>query len=170
MGRDFDFLETIANNPVSIHAPAWGATDICRLTMQSVRVSIHAPAWGATAIQNQNRRNNLCFNPRARMGRDKNHLHHVGNHGLFQSTRPHGARRRHQARNNPFHFVSIHAPAWGATRLAPKHTLQFTRFNPRARMGRDSVTAAFVTIEVPFQSTRPHGARRNYVFGSLNSS
>ena len=36
-----------ANRRVSIHAPAWGATD-AESRCQTVRVSIHAPAWGAT--------------------------------------------------------------------------------------------------------------------------
>jgi len=34
---------------VSIHAPAWGATRFAGLVGQHNRVSIHAPAWGATA-------------------------------------------------------------------------------------------------------------------------
>ena len=34
---------------ISIHAPAWGATCICRLSSWSRAISIHAPAWGATA-------------------------------------------------------------------------------------------------------------------------
>ena len=34
---------------VSIHAPAWGATDMISCTALMGEVSIHAPAWGATA-------------------------------------------------------------------------------------------------------------------------
>jgi len=64
----------------------------------------------------------------------------------FQSTRPHGA--RHVVHNLLHHlqFVSIHAPAWGAT---SNLTVQFTdlpRFNPRARMGRDGQVKAFIRI------------------------
>ena len=33
---------------VSIHAPAWGATQLRRHAAADLRVSIHAPAWGAT--------------------------------------------------------------------------------------------------------------------------
>ena len=33
---------------VSIHAPAWGATEALREQLEMQRVSIHAPAWGAT--------------------------------------------------------------------------------------------------------------------------
>ena len=33
--------------------------------------------------------------------------------------------------------VSIHAPAWGATQIDSSSSWIDTRFNPRARMGRD---------------------------------
>jgi len=34
--------------------------------------------------------------------------------------------------------VSIHAPAWGATTIAPRDMMPSISFNPRARVGRDS--------------------------------
>ena len=37
-------------------------------------------------------------------------------HGLFQSTRPCGARPAALAQAKRQHHVSIHAPVWGATR------------------------------------------------------
>jgi len=81
------------------------------------------------------------FNPRARMGRDKlNSMQEILNN-MFQSTRPHGARPRiremkhWQSSFNPRarmgrdgfaehrevanYWVSIHAPAWGATIYSP---------------------------------------------------
>ena len=97
------------------------------------------------------------FNSRARMGRD------VGRDAGGRKPRP----------------VSIHAPAWGATRRAdyrsPDGRFQFTRphgarpigfeyargansFNSRARMGRDLSAQALPTSK-SFQFTRPHGAR-----------
>jgi len=33
---------------ISIHAPAWGATDAVVRAMSGLTISIHAPAWGAT--------------------------------------------------------------------------------------------------------------------------
>ncbi len=57
----------------------------------------------------------LCFNPRARMGRDADPTFPFKKPFVFQSTRPHGARRGRVS---------------GAAR--PR------RFNPRARMGRDN--------------------------------
>ncbi len=78
---------------VSIHAPAWGATQARQgAVRQGGRVSIHAPAWGATDdVRDLTRRGGFqstrprgarprrasratrvraCFNPRARVGRD----------------------------------------------------------------------------------------------------
>ena len=100
---------------VSIHAPAWGATNgpelMAQLSMfQSTRprgarphfisgnfgifrVSIHAPAWGATYNFTLEFRERFCFNPRARVGRDKvkNEIREITD--VFQSTRPRGARQ-----------------------------------------------------------------------------
>ena len=77
---------------VSIHAPAWGATGTCTVQPEANVVSIHAPAWGATTKMDLSMLYSLfqstrphgarpalllslvaetCFNPRARMGRDR---------------------------------------------------------------------------------------------------
>jgi len=100
----------------------------------------------------------LCFNPRAHMGRDYLGLgwgvrHIVSIHAptwgatmslsmmilkqRFQSTRPHGARRRFQGQR---------ARIKGS-------------FNPRAHMGRDIIRKPRPNFARVFQSTRPHGAR-----------
>ena len=78
---------------------------------------------------------------------------------LFQSTRPRGARpctsypRIYAQSFNPrarvgrdfcvmydeyLTCVSIHAPAWGATRLPIRRYASIAGFNPRARVGRDA--------------------------------
>jgi len=101
-------------------------------------VSIHAPAWGATVIARAPNSAGCSFNPRARVGRDRwqsamrlkmarfqstrprgaRHDDVMTDHGLvmFQSTRPRGARLKNQQQQNRVCQVSIHAPAWGATR------------------------------------------------------
>ncbi len=61
-----------------------------------------------------------CFNPRARMGRDKNDI------GIKIAQ-----------------IVSIHAPAWGATRTFFAVFASINGFNPRARMGRDAGIPVF---------------------------
>ena len=145
---------------VSIHAPAWGATPLTLRHGQAERVSIHAPAWGATTPDDKT--GDLCKK--------------------FQSTRPRGARRcwriqedvtwpgfnprarvgrdhREHPDIRPGRYVSIHAPAWGATvivRPPPLRHLQFQSTRPRgARQGAgcDQQRSA------RFQSTRPRGAR-----------
>ena len=49
VGRDSDFAEQIA---------------------EGIGVSIHAPAWGATQTESSGQKLRRCFNPRARVGRD----------------------------------------------------------------------------------------------------
>ena len=78
-------------------------------------------------------------------------------------------------------LISIHAPAWGATRLDhctnrqprhfnprsrmgsdPSHRRQRSRlhhFNPRSRMGSDQNTSHSLSVIWLFQSTLPHGER-----------
>ncbi len=77
------------------------------------------------------------FNPRARVGRDTPNVGQVPEKvGMFQSTRPRGARL-----------------------TASPLPRRYPRFNPRARVGRDAMAAALLGEIVPFQSTRPRGAR-----------
>ena len=82
-------------------------------------------------------RRSSCFNPRARTGRDLVNTAAITPALMFQSTRPHGARRvAAVVASGMAPGVSIHAPARGAT--------------------ADNGMPAAVAM---FQSTRPHGAR-----------
>ena len=106
------FLEAPA---VSIHAPARGATRGRQPFLEAPAVSIHAPARGATLdvvngafrttmFQSTRPRGarlylssifrfvEVCFNPRAREGRDLPSFVVVASTCMFQSTRPRGAR------------------------------------------------------------------------------
>ena len=82
-------------------------------------------------------RENSCFNPRARAGRDTLLVHAGTAHVQFQSTRPRGA--RHVFARQPYVplSVSIHAPARGATAERGAGDGGQHSFNPRARAGRD---------------------------------
>ena len=148
---------------VSIHAPAWGATDAVFGYQNRYDVSIHAPAWGATPCC----RSSIRRPP------------------WFQSTHPRGVRLGGPAGHAPLgRRVSIHAPAWGAT-PAPRETLspqmQFQSTHPRGvRLGGPAGHAPLgrrVSIHAPawgatpapretlspqmqFQSTHPRGVRR----------
>ena len=122
------------------------------------------------------------FNPRARMGRDRDGQPVMRSKLVFQSTRPHGARqqtgpadqgrrwrfnpRARMGRDAPAPVmadgqpqVSIHAPAWGATRLSgrvrPQSLFQSTRPH-----GARPWTKSIARPGIWFQSTRPHGARQ----------
>ncbi len=115
------------------------------LPLHTSLVSIHAPAWGATQLHPSFPYESSCFNPRARVGRDSERLAilsikdcfnpraRVGRDAwewaavalwcLFQSTRPRGARRG-GVRNVAYGGgVSIHAPAWGATLAEAQHKI-----------------------------------------------
>ena len=59
---------------------------------------------------------NASFNPRTRMGCDMSICFMLINGLLFQSTHPHGVRLKAFESCRAIDAVSIHAPAWGATR------------------------------------------------------
>ena len=123
---------------VSIHAPAWGATGESQHNAIFFEVSIHAPAWGATGPHEGRGKCFAGFNPRTRVGCDtdprapaltevqrfnprtrvgcdgiKTGMMNTG--GMFQSTHPRGVRHQLREAFALQRFVSIHAPAWGAT-------------------------------------------------------
>ena len=128
--------------PVSIHAPAWGATfALTRKTpAASVFQSTH-PRGVRRRSSPSSSRPDPCFNPRTRVGCDEYPFAIEVTLQKFQSTHPRGVRRIRQVISvsasicfNPRTrvgcdgqqprpsdrqtAVSIHAPAWGATRPA----------------------------------------------------
>ena len=122
---------------VSIHAPAWGATETALAAIKARQVSIHAPAWGAT--------------PRAL---NKTTVR------KFQSTLPRGERRPWSFLSYRPQVVSIHAPAWGATYCrngaSPDGVFQSTL--PRGERPGAYMLPSDVTW---FQSTLPRGERHS---------
>ena len=109
MGRDDGLEQTHVGQWVSTHAPAWGATSQAQPAHRADHVSTHAPAWGATWLFPLSGQPRLCFNPRARMGRDVVILSPVN-----------------------AKLVSTHAPAWGATYklIDTEHQQQFQPTRP----------------------------------------
>ena len=79
--------------PVSIHAPARGATVGFSWNDTKISVSIHAPARGATKSKLLFRLHNHSFNPRTREGCDVAQPTSRENRRMFQSTHPRGVRR-----------------------------------------------------------------------------
>ena len=75
VGRDNTPNKSGRDSPISIHAPAWGATLFFSGTVSMRSISIHAPAWGATPVGRYAAHLRGYFNPRARVGRDGACLH-----------------------------------------------------------------------------------------------
>ena len=79
----------------------------------------------------------MCFNPRARTGRDQSHKAIHRPHTCFNPRARTGRDVKRQ-----------------------RNAVGLGGFNPRARTGRDLQAGALYTNTGTFQSTRPHGARR----------
>ena len=124
--------------PVSIHAPAWGATPTARprRPIQRKFQSTH-PRGVRRAPVRKHGLPSRCFNPRTRVGCDA--------HEFEQPAHP--------------HVVSIHAPAWGATCGKPHLTRRTPCFNPRTRVGCDTPLSPLNVTANMFQSTHPRGVR-----------
>ena len=87
-------------------------------------VSIRAPAWGATAAAWPRASSGRRFNPRARVGRDRASASRGRAAQKFQSARPRGARHDWRRSIEAGRRVSIRAPAWGATSESDSLTTQ----------------------------------------------
>ena len=126
-----------AAGEISIHAPAWGATVIGDIHLRGTEISIHAPAWGATVRQMHPPKHPRNFNPRSRMGSDRSHRAPPADKIGFQSTLPHGERRRvdtAQLRKARFQSTLPHGERPRARCRCMGERLNF---NPRSRMGSD---------------------------------
>ena len=83
------------------------------------------------------------FNPRSRTGSDEIIWCAFGNPTRFQSTLPHGERRREWNDSGTRHGISIHAPARGATKGPGWFAEGDANFNPRSRTGSDCTMKTF---------------------------
>jgi len=120
-------------------------------------VSIHAPAKGATYTLIIFLITNSGFNPRAREGRDLYcRIYQMQNY-QFQSTRPRRARLLGHGCPEDQSDVSIHAPAKGATVLRIPRYRRITRFNPRAREGRDYIQRTSKNTSICFNPRAREG-------------
>ena len=146
-------------------------------------VSIHAPARGATWLSHPVRGFSRCFNPRSREGSDRfpdgtvhgwrcfNPRSREGSDpfshysdacpGMFQSTLPRGERHHLRCSDCFLSYVSIHAPARGATIREQYASANGLSFNPRSREGSDNRDFNRTSGSSKFQSTLPRGERRS---------
>ena len=94
-------------------------------------VSIHAPARGATGQDCWTDQSDDSFNPRARTGRDYAARSRAAPHNAFQSTRPHGARLSDFLKGfnlKLFQSTRPHGARHAArSRAAPHNAFQSTR-------------------------------------------
>ena len=118
VGRDDRLLSHGVLDNVSIHAPAWGATGHQMALIDDHQiVSIHAPAWGATPACPRPSGSSSCFNPLARVGRDRPGAPSCPGTASFNPRARVGRDRGWWWNTDTIQLVSIHAPAWGATEL-----------------------------------------------------
>ena len=102
--------------PISIHAPAKGATCGMIKTTLEHTISIHAPAKGATVHSSHGNYFASYFNPRSREGSDEAALKFVENGKISIHAPAKGATER-ALETNLTGDISIHAPAKGATQM-----------------------------------------------------
>ncbi len=129
----------VVRHCVSIHAPAWGATDAAKAVIRSDDVSIHAPAWGATISRSTLHCMLNRFNPRSRVGSDLMATGFGVLMLMFQSTLPRGERRN--AFGQPFATQSFNPRSRvGSDQRRIAAACPATSFNPRSRVGSDRST------------------------------
>ena len=129
--------EVMVCSAVSIHAPAWGATSAAVLSGQGGAFQSTRPRGARPARCAAPDLRSPCFNPRARVGRDTGWTPTATRLRCF-NPRARVGRDQGYGVKNAETGVSIHAPAWGATRG----------------------NGACCGMRRMFQSTRPRGARR----------
>ena len=92
---------------------------------------------GATLLSCAGGCRRLCFNPRARDGRDAKTARAVAVVGAVSTHAPVMGATWGDGRQDPRGAVSTHAPVMGATHEHHAQAISGSGFNPRARDGRD---------------------------------
>ena len=122
-----------------------------------VSVSIHAPAWGATQ-RCRGRITYLMFQSTHPHGVRRELFHITKRYKMFQSTHPHGVRLRGRGKGKDvIEFQSTHPH--GVRRRRVSEDYGTCCFNPRTRMGCDPISSHLHEVLQWFQSTHPHGVR-----------
>ena len=132
-------------------------------------VSIHAPARGATCAVHESRQAPACFNPRTRTGCDSTWSASNCSTGRFNPRTRTGCDANGLIKL-ACRAVSIHAPARGATKYDGKH-ITSTEVSIHAPARGATVDADLALELMKFQSTHPHGVRpRLGYLGCVNDS
>ena len=140
-----------------------------------VEISIHVPAWGTTEVPESSYAVNTNFNPRSRVGNDRNQrlLSHppgyfnprsrVGNDSAGeynQQEHEHFNPRSRVGNDFPETIIdsvfeiSIHVPAWGTTSYHRAINKPWGDFNPRSRVGNDTRKVIKTTNQIKYFNPR----------------
>ena len=176
--RPPDTCQPASGDPISIHVPARGTTELDKAGRCGRDISIHVPARGTTRQRDRNVPiHEISIHVPARGTTQPDRV--LSSLNLFQSTCPHGARLAKESVKLPYFKISIHVPARGTTRAKRKavaagkfqstcpHGARLVTgsghqgplyFNPRARTGHDSGTMPVsqveaISIHVPARGT-----------------
>ena len=141
----------------SIHAPAWGAT-VRGFRRRQRNISIHAPAWGATSWATISDPRYQYFNPRSRVGSDHYILLEIPSRYHFNPRSRVGSDAIPVPDFVQKEWISIHAPAWGATRRG-RLTWWCLIFQSTLPRGERPCMATSSIRTFGFQSTLPRGER-----------
>ena len=144
---------------ISIHAPAWGATQSGDHRGQRRTISIHAPAWGATGGRAILRFNGEHFNPRTRMGCDRQSREHRAQPIYFNPRTRMGCDSIGKGVGSLTAAISIHAPGWGATIGTSPSSGRSSIFQSTHPGGVRPDKIAPYAVQISFQSTHPGGVR-----------
>ena len=121
-------------------------------------ISIHAPAWGATQALRRLRTLPVDFNPRTRMGCDLVRDLSAPARSQFQSTHPHGVRHGYDFFDQlEDKFQSTHPHGVRPFVLVtPKQVQLFQSTHPH---GVRLIYRFYTDLDEQFQSTHPGGVR-----------
>ena len=101
---------------VSIHVPAWGATTEFLAMRLPTMFQSTLPRGERPDVPNAPLMARVSFNPRSRVGSDGAKQYNPSRRGSFNPRSRVGSDIREQAEEIGRLRVSIHAPAWGATK------------------------------------------------------
>ncbi len=162
VGGDLRDEEQRLNRVVSIHAPAWGATVITQMAITQIAFQSTPPRGGRQDFQSRVFRQ-VCFNPRPRVGGDCRCAMPFSLTAAGFNPRPRVGGDSAKSIGRSWYFVSIHAPAWGATSLLCIHSggWLFQSTPPRGgrqHNGRAKRHNAVVSIHAPAWGATHHWA------------
>ena len=110
-------IRRIGRRSISIHAPRMGSDERPAWCIHRACYFNPRSRMGSDNSHHPRRCLPSNFNPRSRMGSDWTPSNTKHLNKSFQSTLPHGERLCSRFARKPPTAISIHAPAWGATRL-----------------------------------------------------